>query len=294
MGYTILIIICIVLVIWFYFRFIKTHKDIKCNSVLFISGAPKTGKSFLGVYMAYKQYKKNRFKWRIKNVIFSMLGKEKEEEPLIYSNIPLNIKGVKVYKLTKDILTRKVRINKNSVVYVGEWSLVANSRLGQFYGVKNKVDYDRVNEELLLFTKLIGHETKGGGKVIIDSQTISDCHYAVKRVLSEYIYIHHNINIPFFKILFVKECTYSEDNATQQNFSEDIESGLKWLIIPKKKYYKMYDYCCYSVLTDNLNTDNVPYVVENRKDLKASDIVSFVDYKTINVNKGGCDDEEKN
>ena len=53
----------------------------------------------------------------------------------------------------------------------------------------------------------------------------------------------------------------------------------------------MYDYCCYSVLTDNLNTDNVPYVVENRKDLKASDIVSFVDYKTINVNKGGCDDE---
>jgi hypothetical protein len=289
-GFIILILIALGVLIFLYFHCWKKHKTIKANSVVFVSGAPKTGKSLMGVYLAYNRYKKNRFKWKIKSFFQKITFQNVDEEPLFYSNIPLKCK-YKVYALTKDILTRQVRCNKNSVFYCGEWSLIANSRMGQFYGKMNGVDYDKINEELLLFTKLIGHETHGGGFVVIDSQTISDCHYSVKRVLSQYVYIHHNINIPFFKILWVQECAYSEDNSTQQQFTTDVEDNLKWIIIPKRKYYKMYDYCCYSVLTDNLDTNNIEYSIKNRSGLKANDIVSFVDYKTIK--KGEKEEDDK-
>lgn len=289
------VLLIAVLLIIIYFKYIKKHKEIKSNSILFISGAPKTGKSFLGVYCIFKAYKKNYFKWFVKNTFMKLFKKGEIEKPLLYSNIPLKYKlpfhkYEMSYCLTKEHLEGKARLNYNSCVYIGEWSLVANSRLGQYYGLKNGVDYDIINEKLLFFTKLFGHATHGGGKMVIDSQTISDCHYALKRCLSQYVYIHHNINIPFFKLLFVKECTYSEDNSSIQTNTEDIEDGLKWLIIPKQKIYKMYDYCCYKVLSDDKPLNNVKY---KNGVLTTSDIVSFSNYKTLQEEKGGVSNEEK-
>lgn len=281
--YIIIFIVLLIILIYIYFKVIKKHKEIKSNSVLFISGAPKTGKSLLGVYTTIKYYKKALFKWHCKNVIGKIINANihyQYEKPLLYSNIPLKTK-YKCYQLTNEHLKRTKRLNYNSVIYIGEFSLVANSRLGQCNGFKNGIDYDLLNEQLLLFTKLIGHETHGQGKLIIDSQVIGDCHYSLKRCLSQYVYIHHNIDIPFFKILFVKELCYSEDNNANNTINEDIEDGLKWLIIPKRKYYKMYDYCCYSILTDKLGKQNKEYKIKNKKDLKANKIVSFVKYKTI-------------
>lgn len=298
-----IIIICIALIALAFWIEIK-HKRIKSNCVCFISGAPKTGKSLLAVYLCYRKYRLARFKWCIENFFKHTLLKGDEiEEPFLYSNIPLDLAGkngelsdnTRVLKkrswykpLTKEHITRKVRINRGSVVYLGEFSLVANSRLGQTNGLKNGVDYDLLNEQLLLFTKLFGHEVKGG-YMVIDSQTISDCHYAIKRVLSEYVYIHHNVNLPIHKILFVKECHYSDDSSTQQNFTEDIEEGLKWLLIPKRKYYKMYDYRCYSNLTDYLPTCNIAADI---KTLKANDIISYTTYRTIK--KGVKENEKEN
>lgn len=285
MTYLILIIAIIIITLILYFKVIKNHKTIKSNSILVITGANKTGKSFMGIHETYKAYKKALFKWRIKNIISKyILQKGEIEKPLLYSNIPIKCK-YPCYKLTKDHLERKTRLNYNSVVYIGEYSLVANSRLGQAYGIKNNVNYDLLNEQILFFTKLYGHETHGGGKMIIDSQVIADCHYNLKRSTSQYLYIHHNIDIPFFKILWCKELTYSDDNTSINANTEDIESGLKWLIIPKNKYYKMYDYCCYSILTDNLKTNNIKYIIENKQDMKANDIISFNNY--ISLKKGG-------
>ena len=55
--------------------------------------------------------------------------------------------------LTDDLLLRKKRFVYGSVIYVQEASLVADSQLIR--------DMD-INERLMLFNKLIGHETKGG------------------------------------------------------------------------------------------------------------------------------------
>ena len=92
-------------------------------------------------------------------------------------------------KITEDLLLRKVRPRFGSVIFIDEASLVADSQL-----IKDM----ELNETLLLFNKLIGHETKGGC-VIYDTQCISDVHFSIKRSLSEYFYIHHLTKwTPFF------------------------------------------------------------------------------------------------
>lgn len=273
---TFLIVLIIVLVVAFFIWFYIKHIDIKFNTVCMITGAPKTGKSLLSVYLCNQALRKARLKYHVKRVLCFLFHKKFiGEKPELYSNIPLNIKGGYI-PITKDMLLRKEKIIDGSVFYLGEFSLVANSRLGQRTGVKNGVDYDRINEELLLFTKLCGHQFNG--KVIIDSQCIADVHYAAKRVLSNYFYIHHSINIPFFKLLFIQELLYSDDNNTTNVNTNNASDNLRWFLIPKRKYYKMYDYRCYRYFTDNLTSDSKPVHADS---LLAKDIVSFVDFKTL-------------
>ena len=272
----VLIILALLLVLFIWLE--VKHKRIKSNCVLFVSGAPKTGKSTLSVYLCIRKYKFRRVIWNISNFFLKLFKKELLEEPYLYSNIPIKIKKGYV-PLTREHIKREKRIHARSVVYLGEFSLVANSRLGQKNGVKNGVDYDLLNEELLLFTKLFGHEVKGG-YMVVDSQTISDCHYAIKRCLSEYVYVHHNLKLLFHCILWVKECTYSEDSSTQQVVLDDVENNLQWLIVPKR-VWKQFDYRCYSVLTDDLPSDDTSIDGDDIDSLKADDIVSFTDYRTL-------------
>lgn len=283
--YIILIIVLVVL----YKKFYKEHKNIKTNSIMFVSGAPKTGKSLLTIYKCYVEYMSALKTYFIGESLyiltFGILGcNDRSKMPLFYSNIPVNF-GYCVMPVTYATITRRVKIRDHSVVYLGEFSLVANSRIGQNSGVKNGVDYDLINEQLLLFTKLSGHQFNGF--IGADSQVISDCHYSLKRVLSNNIYIHHNISIPFFKVLFVRELMYSEDNNNLNVTEEDSENKLKWLIVPKR-FFKYYDFRCYSVLSDNLEEKNNITYFEN---LKCDKIVSYSKFKTIS--KEVLDYEEK-
>lgn len=279
-----IIILCLILIVLIALFYAK-HKTIKCNSVLMITGAPKTGKSLLSVYLAFNFLYWSRVKWCLKKSIYFTFGFDyKRDFPQLYSNIPLK-HSFGYIPITKKMLLRGEKINEKSVFYLGEFSLVANSRLGQKQGIKNGVNYDIINEELLLFTKLCGHQFNG--RVIIDSQTISDVHYSAKRVLSNYLYIHHSTNLLFHKILWVQEMLYSDDNSSININDDDCEVKLKWLLVPKK-IFKCYDYRCYSIFTDNLTSDSHLIYPNN---LKANNIVGFVDYKTL---KGGGLNEEKN
>lgn len=271
----IFIIILVIILIVLYCYFYAKHKTIKCNSVLMITGAPKTGKSLLSVYLAFNFVFWNRVKWCLnKSINFTFGFNYLKDFPELYSNIPLK-HSFGYIPITKNMLLRKEKINEKSVFYLGEFSLVANSRLGQKNGNKNGIDYDTINEELLLFTKLCGHQFNG--KVIIDSQTISDVHYAAKRVLSNYLYIHHTTKLLFHNVLWVQEMIFSDDNSSINVNDEDCESKLKWLWLPKK-YYKKYDFRCYSVFTDNLTSDSKLIYPNN---MKADNIVGFVDFKTL-------------
>lgn len=245
----------------------------KYGNMILVTGGVKTGKSTLSVRLAYKIYKKQIFRWKLYNKVFfpvfHKIFKKKfagglRERPLLYSNIPLAIPYVPV---TQELIMREVRPAYGSVIYICEASLVADSMLYKD---------ESLNEALLLFNKLIGHETRGG-YLIYDTQSVQDNHFAVKRCLNSYFYIHHTRKIPFFVLMYVREMAYSDDNNTVNAVTEDLESSLKLVVVPKSTW-KLFDCYCYSAFTDHLRVSNREKVSNY---LKIKKLVSFRRFKTI-------------
>lgn len=261
----------LLLVLW-----VKYFKAIRCGNMILFSGGIKTGKTTLSVRQATQLHFWQKVKvciiynhWlRYMKQCFSKKYIEKKAKPLLYSNIPLKCKYVPV---TKALLLREEKPVEKSVCYLSEASLIADSMT-----YKDPL----LNEQLLLFNKLWGHASKGG-YLIYDTQSVSDNHFAVKRCLNSYFYIHHCIKIPFFIVMWLREERYSEDSIN--TYGEDIEESMKIHIVPKS-VWKKFDCYCYSALTDDK-----PSMSEKdqkiAKDLKAKDIVSFKDYKTLKGDK---------
>lgn len=258
-------------ILWFIH---KHFKRLKLPSVYLISGAVKTGKTKLSVCLAVKQYKKNVRKYRIGaalNLLLPKKFKKQFEKPMLYSNIPLRY--VKHNRLTIDIILRKKRMPYGSVVLIDEASLLADSQLfnDQF-----------VNETLMLFFKLFAHETMGG-TCIINTQSYSDLHYAIKRCVGQYLYIHNSKQYPLISVFNVREMITAEDGTNAvNNFSEDMEYSLTKILV-LNKYHKYYDRYCYSVFTDELMLDvNYDQEVFGKHDsLKCNVLVTLQDFKTL-------------
>lgn len=269
-------IILIFVVMFFVGRFAKKYKVPKLNSLVMVTGGVKCGKSTLSVHMAIKTHKKNVRKTKIRNFFARLLNKEQKELPLLYSNVPLKCDYVPV---TRDMLLRKERFVYGSVVYLQEASLVADSQL-----IKDK----QINNDLLLFFKLFGHESKGG-TCILDTQQIADVHYSIKRSLSEYYYVHHLTKLPFFLIAHVIESRYSDDGTIVNTENEDVENKLRKVIF-SKRVWKKFDCYSYSVLTDSLPVQSEVVEGQQLEDLKAREIISF----RPEFSKRSVKNEEKN
>lgn len=249
----------------------KNFKSLKCNAVSIFTGAPKTGKSTLAIFTAYLDYRRILFKTRFANMFRKLFNKPLEVEPLMYSNIPLAINEGYV-PLTKELLLGQEKFVPNSIVYIGEVSLVADS-------MTFKQLSSEENESIMLFNKLAGHRSI---RLYYDTQTIKDTIYHVKRCLSEYYYIHHMremLILPFL-IVYVREERYSDDESTMNVYESDTEETLKKVLIPKS-IWKKFDYKCYSNLA-GYQEKPVANKVEYPTNLKAEDIVSFKEYKTLN------------
>lgn len=250
-------------------RFTAKFKVPKIGAMCLVSGGVKCGKTTLAVAIVMREYRSRVRRVKFCNFFRKIFRKDLKPLPLLYSNVPLSIPYV---PLSDDLLLRKKRFVYGSVIYVCEASLVADSQLIR--------DMD-INERLLMFNKLIGHETKGGC-IIYDTQCISDCHYSIKRCLSEYIYVHHLVKcIPFILVAYVQECRYSDDNSTITAQADDIESTLRRVIISKRNW-KYFDCYCYSSLTDNLAVEDK--LVEPTS-LKATKILSFKNKSEVNYAK---------
>lgn len=266
-----LVLIIAVILIVFVGRKVKS---INAGDLVLVTGGVKCGKSTFAVWYVLARYRSALFKWKVGNFVHkcftAALPKAKpfREKPLLYSNIPLHCDYV---PLTTELLRRQKRFAYGSCIYCGEVSLVADSMM-----YKDVV----LNEELTLFNKLIGHELRGfGGCIVYDTQAISDCHYSVKRTVSNYFYIHHLVKwIPFIIIAHVVEERYSDDNSLVSVDTEDVSEKLKWVVIPKS-VWKMFDSHCYSVLTDDLEVENTIVNGKTLPDLKARFIVSFRKWK---------------
>ena len=243
-----IIVSLIVLGLVLYNKFFKIPK---LNNVVLVTGGVKSGKSTMSVHFALRKYRRALIGYHIKSFFLRIFGKKGKiiEKPLLYSNVPLKCDFV---PLTEDLILRKKRFAYGSVIYIQEASLLADS-----------MDYkdEKKNDALRLFNKLIAHETLGG-TIIYDTQAVSDCHFSIKRCLSSYFYIHHSIKLPFFVVCYVREMIYSDDEGVMNVFNDDVEFGLRRVIIPKR-VWKKFDCYTYSALTDHLPV--VDEVVEGEK-----------------------------
>lgn len=278
-----------ILVLWF---FIFKVKHLKVPSVYLITGGVKTGKSFVSVWLAVKHYKRAVRKAKIQNFLIKYIANplrryrnfihnrdrklfKVREIPMLYSN--MRLRNIKYNLLSLDIIERKVRIPTGSIVLIDEVSLLADSMLGR---VGRNTKDDIINEKLMLFVKLFGHYC--GGKLIVNTQALCDCHYAFRRCVSNYLWIAVNRKMPFFSLLQVRELAHSEDNDIVNNFDKDSEIDNRPLFI-LNKYRKYYDYRCYSIFTDSLqlqvNYDNP--VLTKHDSLKTEVLITLQDFKTL-------------
>ena len=255
--------------LFFVHKFMAQFKFPKVGAIAMFSGGVKCGKSAVSLSCAFSNYKQVHRRWWIKSHLFKFFNKtfwrkkprEVPEEPLFYSSIPLN--GIKYCPVTRAHLLRKVRFNYGSVVFIDEASLVADSQL-----IKDK----EINTQLLLFFKLFGHSTRGG-KCIFNSHCITDLHYALKRTISEYYYIHHLSNFLWWSCALMREERYSEDGTTVNNYSEDVEKTMLKCIF-SRKVFKQYDSFCFSVFTDDKPKKN--NIIYNKDgSLKCDKLLSF-------------------
>lgn len=253
--WAILILVLVILVR----KFLSKYKSLNYGAVTFIIGGVKSGKTGLSVYLWAKEYKKIKRQIKFKNFFRKLFKKPLLEEPLPYSNMPVNMPYVQV---TDDLLLRKKRFRFKSPALFDEVSLMVDSMTWKD---------SELNEHLLNFNKLFGHETHGG-HLFVNTQSMKDLHYSFERVASQYYYIHHiSWAFPFFAIVYLLEVRYSVDGTVTFAQTKDTDELLKKVIVPKY-YFKKYDPYCYSIMTDDLECEETLVKPET---LKLKEPLSF-------------------
>lgn len=237
------------------------------NQVNLITGAPKTGKTLTALYLAKQDFNKRVFKTKFKNFFRRLFRKDLIEMPLFYSTIPVSFPYV---PLTEDILMRVTRPRFNSVIFIDEAYLVADSM---------SFKDDGVNESLSLFNKLIGHEMHGGS-LWYNTQNVHDCHFAMKRVATTYLFLQSKQNYPFFMRINCRELINSEEVAVQNTTDKDVQDDPSFhtLMIPKT-YFKKYDCYAYSILTDYLPVEENVVKCQNLKTGKVISMKNIIEQR---------------
>ena len=283
----IIIIVIVLIVLWFVYR--GNFKKITIQCINLITGAPKTGKSLLCSDLAPRTYKKIHRKWWFATHIL----RKDIEEPLFYTNVVFSFKNIKNRDISDKYRRKSHRLDKNirlieedtikrcktrlayrSVVYIQECSLLSDNQ-----------DYqDNVTNVLQsLFFKLFGHETKNG-VLFLDTQNCLDCHYAIKRCTSSYLWIQKSLNFFFFRVLYVREMINGDSmSATQNNFNEDVDFTVRKYIV-WRRCYKRYDRFYYSYMTDDLP------VSDKRFNDQTKELVSF---NPLYIKAGQCASEKE-
>ena len=259
----ILILVCIGLIV-LVFWLSRKLKKLALPNVFLITGAVKTGKTALAVYLAISTYIKNVVKWYIGRAFYFAIHHNIDDypiKPMLYTNIPLDFKH---NRLTKEMIYLQVKLPKKSVVLIDEAALFADSQ-----SIRDK----KFNDALMIWCKLFGHITYGG-TCIYTSHTCSDLHYAIKRSLGRYLYIYQSTKYPLITIAKVREMTFSDDSSMVNDVNQDVELSMRTMIY-FNRIYKKYDCYCYSTFVDN-KVYMVDYDYEwDKKNLKADQIISF-------------------
>lgn len=248
-----LVFLIILVVLILIVRFIRVHAFPPMGCVTLVTGAVKVGKSAFAVWRAITLH----FLRLVRTYIYNFFHRKKKRElPMLYSNIPLKYKWYR--ELTIESILRLERFYYGSVVYVNEASLFCDSKM---------YDDPILNERLMLFCKLFGHETFSG-MLIWDTQSLSDCHHAVKRCLSEYIDLQSNKRGIFGTKIYWRRMRLSAcDESIDVNIFDGkrvAEKDIPSVWLPSF-VWKLYDSFCWSYLTDDLPISDVKPKIKSLK-----------------------------
>ena len=289
-------LIIIIAVLVFLFIMYRRSKRWRPDTICMINGANGTGKSLLSVNRAMRDFRKSHnIWWRRQNIWLKvpfinnlMKIKPNEEEPLLYSNIPLysdrkhNILFKYYVPLNDDIIYRRKRPRYHSVLLWDDCSIMATSMDYKDKELSNKMSF---------FIKMIRHELKGSNRnlfgshcsLYINTQSKNDTHFSIDRFVNQVMYIMKSVNIPFFKIVWVRDLLLID--SVENNFKDDIKHDLssRWLLIPKSTFNK-YDSYSYEFLSHDLpilDNENckIKIVLENGKTM--FEIATFHEWEEI-------------
>lgn len=270
----ILIIIGVIgVLIYLYAKFVGAQPQ---DSITMINGDVGSGKSSTGLYMTFQSNAKKRRKVKIKNWLRKKFKSKKKqlETPYIYCNIPLY--NIEYKEFTLDHLLRNKRFEYNSNIYLNECSLIADSMLAFNMGKDEARRF--VNDQLKLFCKLVRHETKGKGLVmLLDTQNPNDLALGGDRVLSTTNIILKWINwIPFVRPVKLRQIKINLEGVNNV-FNEDTRNdNSKWILV-NKKVFKMYDSECYEFLTRDRPIDKeVHFIKVNRRNRNEKTMQPFI------------------
>lgn len=244
------------LLFWLYKKFFNPAA-INHDSTLLFTGGLGSGKSLNSVKYAKKAYRKVHRAWRIdcwKRKVGAVFHRkdpnlvEFDEEPGLYSNIPIRIGMPDLFhkhegdedwfathysrKLTRDMMVFKTRIPVGSVVFIDELPQFINQFQYDAAGVK-----DVLNEWITFFRHYID------GLFIANAQSLDEVECHIRRKLNTYYYCFDFQPLLFGLFYRVRILRNRVGDQSISIDSDYVEDNAKWHygILA----FKAYDSRCY-------------------------------------------------
>lgn len=260
----VLLIILGIIVVALLFAWIRPY-TIRYDTTLAITGGLGVGKTLKATKVGLNLWKRKHFRWHVREWWLKYFNKwrskanhrrEKwniehpnrkqkkikslmlhDEEPLLYSNIPILLKkrykGKKLYsqKLTKEMLLCKERQHEYSITLIDELPQLVNQFNWNIEEVQNNL-----NEYITFYRHYIG------GHLIVTAQSIDDIVVQIRRKLNSYYWLYdfHKIFFIFYK---VRVCNLQTSDLITNVSTTFIEDNTKWnygCLLPRRYQSRCY------------------------------------------------------
>lgn len=233
-----LIIFGVILIVFIVYS--KRAIKMTTNTIVFFGGTLGAGKTFLGVKYALQEYNNRVKKWKFRK--FILRDRFKDEKPLLYSNIPIEIKkGEWSTVILPSQLLMKTRIVKNSVLLLDEiGDLIDQYSYNNEYIVKDFLKFVRYFRQTV------------NGRFIATDQSIGSVNIEFRRRVGK-VYSLSDFKLMFFRLFYkVDVNVLMFVDETLQNINQSHISSTPYFFGWKGKTFKRYDSFAYSSIYNNV------------------------------------------
>jgi hypothetical protein len=241
MDFIILLVVLSPFILYLVYSF--GQKRIPNNTITAFTGGLGSGKTFMAVRYALKNYRSNMIHYYLER-LFPIFKKKFDTKPKFYSNIPVRVWFNQwAYTLTYEHLTLQDRLEEYSTILIDE--------IGHFAS-QYEYDHPFVQQYLQEFIRFFRHYTDG--KLYLTDQSSSNIVVSIRRRINQIFNLSNfsRVFIFFYKIN-VSEIHITEDMLNiQESTLPDAEIPYFFGFLPFKFMRLLglkprYDSRCYSI-----------------------------------------------